>query len=236
MIAVVSRPTLLYSLLFSNSVHIARLVSEGLIVITVIFTLLELIALLLAVRLGRTMTRSIAELYSATTQIDRGNLAHRIPVERKDQLGALATSFNTMAGSLAELLVQQREKERMQSELEIAQEVQNNLFPHTPVHMHRFELHGVCQPARTVSGDYYDFIVSGSGQLCFAWPRCTPLCVPTMRAMWSIRNPWHAMHSGKRCRRPASCWRCSIAICSSARSPLSTPRCFSPATTVRPAS
>jgi sigma-B regulation protein RsbU (phosphoserine phosphatase) len=195
MIAVVSRPTLLYSLLFSNSVHIARLVSEGLIVITVIFTLLELIALLLAVRLGRTMTRSIAELYSATTQIDRGNLAHRIPVERKDQLGALATSFNTMAGSLAELLVQQREKERMQSELEIAQEVQNNLFPHTPVHMHRFELHGVCQPARTVSGDYYDFIVSGSGQLCFALGDISGKGISAALLMASLHSAVRAYHA-----------------------------------------
>ena len=195
MIGVVSRPTLLYTLLFLNSVHIARVISEGLIAITLIFTLLELVALLLAVRLGRTMTRSIAELYRATMEIDRGNLAHRIPVKRKDQLGALATSFNTMSGSLADLLVQQREKERMQSELEIAQEVQNNLFPQTPVHLKGFELHGVCQPARTVSGDYYDFILSGEGRLCFALGDISGKGISAALLMASLHSAVRAYHS-----------------------------------------
>jgi sigma-B regulation protein RsbU (phosphoserine phosphatase) len=194
-IGVVSRPTLLYALLFSNSVHFGRFVSDFLIAIMVFFTLLELVAFLLAVRLGRTMTRSIAELYGATREVDRGNLAHRIPVQRKDQMGALATSFNTMTGSLAELLVQQREKERMQSELEIAQEVQSNLFPHTPVHLHRFELHGVCQPARTVSGDYYDFILSGEGRLCFALGDISGKGISAALLMASLHSAVRAYHS-----------------------------------------
>ncbi len=195
MIGVVSRPTLLYTLLFLNSVHVGRFVSDLLIAITIFFTLLELVALWFAVRLGRTMTRSIAELYGATTEIDRGNLGHRIPVQRKDQLGVLATSFNTMAGSLAELLVQQREKERMQSELEIAQEVQNNLFPQTPVSLPGFELHGVCQPARTVSGDYYDFILSGEGRLCFALGDISGKGISAALLMASLHSAVRAYHS-----------------------------------------
>ncbi len=89
-------------------------------------------------------------------------------MQRRDQLGALSTSFNTMSESLERLLVQQREKERMQSELEIAQEVQNNLFPQGQVEMPGLELHGVCKPARTVSGDYYDFLIMGESELTLA--------------------------------------------------------------------
>ncbi len=63
-----------------------------------------------------------------------------------------------MAASLERLLEEQREKERLQSELEIAQEVQANLFPHGHVSLPMLELHGACYPARTVSGDYYDFL------------------------------------------------------------------------------
>ena len=122
----------------------------------------------MAVRLNRTITRAVGELYRATIAIDSGNFAHRIQVQRRDQLGALSTSFNTMSESLERLLVQQREKERMQSELEIAQEVQNNLFPQGEVEMPGFELHGVCKPARTVSGDYYDFLIMGESELTLA--------------------------------------------------------------------
>jgi sigma-B regulation protein RsbU (phosphoserine phosphatase) len=66
-----------------------------------------------------------------------------------------------MAASLERLLAEQREKERMQNELAIAQEVQANLFPHGHVALSMLELHGVCLPARTVSGDYYDFLLFG---------------------------------------------------------------------------
>jgi sigma-B regulation protein RsbU (phosphoserine phosphatase) len=201
MIGVVSRPTLLYSRLFATSVHIGALVRNGLIAITILFSMLELVALLLAIRLSRTITQSIAELYDATTQIDSGNLEHRIRVRRKDQLGALATSFNTMAGSMAELLVQQREKQRMQSELAIAQEVQNNLFPHTPIAVPGFELHGVCKPARTVSGDYYDFILSGqnggSDQLCLALGDISGKGISAALLMASLHSAVRAYQSGE---------------------------------------
>ncbi len=73
-----------------------------------------------------------------------------------------------MAASLERLLVEQREKERMQSELAIAQEVQANLFPHDRVALPMLELHGVCLPARTVSGDYYDFLLFGESGLGIA--------------------------------------------------------------------
>jgi sigma-B regulation protein RsbU (phosphoserine phosphatase) len=64
-----------------------------------------------------------------------------------------------MTGSLQRLLVEQQEKERLQSELSIAQEVQANLFPHADCDLANLQLHGVCRPARSVSGDYYDFIL-----------------------------------------------------------------------------
>jgi phosphoserine phosphatase RsbU/P len=71
----------------------------------------------------------------------------------------LSRSFNKMTGSLQRLLEEQKEKERLQNEISIAQEVQANLFPHQMSGLERLELHGVCRPARSVSGDYYDFLV-----------------------------------------------------------------------------
>ncbi len=166
LLGVVSRPTALYGRLFATSVQIGKLVREVLVAIAVMFGLIDLLAFVMAVRLSRTITHSVAELYNATQQVDHGNFTHRIRVERDDQLAALSRSFNTMTGSLEHLLEQQREKERIQSELEIAHEVQINLFPHSPIQMSHFELHGVCKPARTVSGDYYDFVHAHDGELC----------------------------------------------------------------------
>ena len=46
-----------------------------------------------------------------------------------DQLAEMGASFNTMTENLGRLIVVAKEKERLQSELEIAREVQNQLFP-----------------------------------------------------------------------------------------------------------
>ncbi len=168
LIHVNSRPSLLYKRLFITSLQVAAIVQDVLISIAVFFAVLELIAFIMAVRLNRTITRSISDLYHATQEIDDNNLSYRIPVKRSDQLAALSTSFNEMTASLEELLEEQREKERLQSELEIAYEVQNNLFPRGDVALSMLELHGVCRPARSVSGDYYDFLVFGPSTLGLA--------------------------------------------------------------------
>ncbi len=163
-----SRPSLLYQRLFITSLQVAGAIQTILIGIAVFFAVLELIAFIMAVRLNHTITNSVSDLYVATQQIDKGNLSHRIAVKRQDQLAALSTSFNEMTASLEGLLEEQREKERLQNELEIAHEVQNNLFPRQDVTLSMLDLHGVCRPARSVSGDYYDFLVFGPSTLGLA--------------------------------------------------------------------
>jgi len=160
-IKVDSRPSLLYRQLFGGSLGgvVTSAYRIGLIVLCILFALIELLALWMAIRLSRTITASVTDLYDATQRIDKGELSHRIGVERTDQLAELSRSFNKMTGSLQRLLVEQKEKERLQNEISIAQEVQANLFPHQMRGVARLELHGVCRPARSVSGDYYDFLV-----------------------------------------------------------------------------
>ena len=157
-IEVVSRPSRLYRALFGASLG-GRILRIGLIVLCLLFAAIEALALWMAARLSRTVTASVTDLYDATQRIDRGEFHHRIGVTREDQMAELSRSFNTMTGSLERLLKEQQEKERLQNELSIAQEVQANLFPQTVTNLPTLELHGVCRPARAVSGDYYDFLV-----------------------------------------------------------------------------
>ena len=58
-----------------------------------------------------------------------GDFSHRIEVTGKDQLAELSLSFNRMTENLERLLVVAKEKERLESEIEIAREVQSQLFP-----------------------------------------------------------------------------------------------------------
>ncbi|HUL98900.1 MAG TPA: ATP-binding protein [Mycobacterium sp.] len=60
------------------------------------------ISLLLWVFFDRFVGRPVAGLLAATNAVATGNLDHRIPVTRHDELGQLATSFNAMTVRLAE--------------------------------------------------------------------------------------------------------------------------------------
>ncbi len=167
-IVVVTRPSMLYAALFATLGDKAKLFWYVLLVIAILFGLIELVALTIGTRLSRSMTRSVAELYSATEHINRGDLTHRIQVRRRDQMAALEQSFNSMTESLARLVAEQKEKQRLESELAIGREVQESLFPHEFPELSSLEVYGVCRPARSVSGDYYDFIPLGADRLVLA--------------------------------------------------------------------
>lgn len=63
---------------------------------------------------------------------------------------------------MAEALVEQ---ERVRRELELAAEIQRSLLPDEQED--DFPVHGVNRPARTVSGDFYDFFSLDDGRICF---------------------------------------------------------------------
>jgi sigma-B regulation protein RsbU (phosphoserine phosphatase) len=136
--------------------------------IGVALLVIELVALFIGWRLTRTITRSVAELYVATEYVNKGDFHHRIHVKSRDQLAALESSFNSMTTSIEALILEQKEKQKLESELAIAQEVQALLFPREVNQAESLEMHGVCRPARTVSGDYYDFLQLGRNQIGLA--------------------------------------------------------------------
>ncbi|HUI84975.1 MAG TPA: SpoIIE family protein phosphatase [Candidatus Binatia bacterium] len=168
LVVVETRPSMLYATLFSALGDNAGVARQVLIGIAVFFGIIELIALYIGVRLTRSMTSSVGQLYAATQHVNRGDLTHKISVRTNDQMAALEQSFNSMTQSLANLIAEQKEKQRLESELAIAHEVQALLFPADLSGLRDLEVHGVCRPARTVSGDYYDFIPLSDSRLVLA--------------------------------------------------------------------
>jgi phosphoserine phosphatase RsbU/P len=167
-IGVVTRPSMLYATLFATLGDKFLIVRDTLFVIAAVFGLIEIVALYIGIRLSRSMTASVGELYRGTVQVNQGDLSHRIQLRGRDQMAALGHSFNSMTASLAKLIEEQKEKQRLENELTIAYEVQELLFPRQVTDLPSLEVHGVCVPARTVSGDYYDFIPLGSDRLVLA--------------------------------------------------------------------
>jgi phosphoserine phosphatase RsbU/P len=163
-----TRLSMLSVALFSSLGEKSRIYLDVLAGIAIFFGLIELVALIIGIRLTRSMTRSVGELYAATQHINRGDLKYRVRIRTQDQMAALESSFNSMTESLSTLIAEQKEKQRLEGELAIAHEVQALLFPADMSGLSGLEVHGVCRPARTVSGDYYDFIPLRENKLVIA--------------------------------------------------------------------
>ena len=163
-----TRPSVLYATLFAALDEYARGVEYILFSIAIVFAIIEVLALIIGTKLTRSITSSVAQLYEATTHINRADFSHRITVRSHDQLATLADSFNSMTASIEKLVLEQKEKQRLENELSIAQEVQSQLFPKEISQLESLEVHGFCRPARTVSGDYYDFLTLNSERMILA--------------------------------------------------------------------
>ncbi len=148
----------MYSALFSRkSDSIQGIIWILLVAIAILFLIVELISLVIGVSMTRTITNAVHQLYGGTRRVMLGEFGHQIQVSGDDQLAELGGSFNQMTSRIQELLVVAKEKERLQSELEIAREVQNQLYPKKVPDVRTLRLTAVCKPARMVSGDYFDY-------------------------------------------------------------------------------
>jgi sigma-B regulation protein RsbU (phosphoserine phosphatase) len=131
----------------------------------ILFLIIQGSALLIGGLLARSITSAVHELFTGTERIRQGDFAHRIRIDTNDQLGDLADSFNRMSGSIEHLLHVQREKQRLDDELRIARDIQKSLLPTTLPALAGLTVADLCEPAREVGGDYYDFFELGGRRI-----------------------------------------------------------------------
>lgn len=142
--------------------------SRALKYVSLSFLALELLALFAAVWMTRAVTGTVHRLYRATEFIKRGDFSHRVRVRSRDQLGELAESFNDMSSNIESLLHERVERERLEREVEIAAEVQAQLFPRSIPQLSTISIAAECRAARGVAGDYYDYIEVVPGLVALA--------------------------------------------------------------------
>ena len=126
-------------------------------------------AVILIMVLSSGFSRPIRQLAEGARQFGQGNLDYRIRLDSRDEMQSLAQAFNSMAESLQErmreLESETKRRERLESELAIAAEMQRALLPESPPLLPGLELCGWSQPAREVGGDFYDYFDRGPGRI-----------------------------------------------------------------------
>lgn len=133
-----------------------------------------LLALVIIV-VSRRITQPLTELSDSALEIASGNLDLKLPnIASKDEVGNLANSFRVMKTSLKEyienLTSTTAAKERIESELRIARDIQMGILPKLfPAFPERdeFEVYASIEPAKEVGGDLYDFFFVDDTHFCF---------------------------------------------------------------------
>ena len=136
-----------------------------------IFGILMLIGLIIVAVICRSairrVTMPITQFADSADEIASGNLSVQLPtIKTKDEMLRLHNSFATMQKSLIQQIEETRsaneEKGRIESELNIARDIQMSMLPKTfPPFPDRndIEIYGKQKPAKEVGGDLYDFYI-----------------------------------------------------------------------------
>ncbi|MFC1925408.1 SpoIIE family protein phosphatase [Chloroflexota bacterium] len=139
-----------------------------------IFIGLALAVIVLASWLARTISRPVLALSAGVKMIGAGQLDHQVHVRTGDEIEELAESFNKMTSDLKAYIRDLKDttaaKERIESELRIATEIQISMLPRIfPPYPDRkeFDVYATMSPAKEVGGDFYDFFLVTENKFCF---------------------------------------------------------------------
>ncbi len=116
---------------------------------------------------ARSIAGPLRRMAFATSEVAEGNLDVKVPdLGRHDEVGQLGVAFTRMTEDLkkyiAELTVATAARERIESELFLAAQIQRSMLPSTfPAFSARndFDIYAVMRPAKEVGGDFYDFLL-----------------------------------------------------------------------------
>ena len=121
------------------------------------------------------ITHPLKALSDAAEKVAKGDWDASLPaVRHEDEVGRLTRAFEHMMNSLKQyfndLKATTAAKEKIESELRIARDIQMGLIPKTfPPFPDRkeFDIYAILEPAREVGGDFYDFYFIDADHLCF---------------------------------------------------------------------
>jgi sigma-B regulation protein RsbU (phosphoserine phosphatase) len=167
-----------------------------------------LLLIVTVVYVARKIIKPLQLLAEATDEISTGNFDVELPAVRwNDEVGVLAHDFQRMEASLKEYIENLTEttaaKERIQSELKVATNIQASLlpriFPPFPDHP-EFEIYASMVPAKEVGGDFYDFFFIDENNLCFLIADVSDKGVPA--ALYMMVAKTLLKTEGQRLREP----------------------------------
>lgn len=113
------------------------------------------------------ITRPVLQLTTAAKKLSEGDLETRVQINREDEIGTLATTFNSMAQQLHELIAAEVYDAIVRNEIEKGRQIQQDFLPESIPQIEGWEIAYFFKPAREVSGDFYDAFSFSNGDIGF---------------------------------------------------------------------
>ncbi len=159
------------------------------------FSLLAM--MLITILITRKFVRPISRLVEATHRIGQGDFGTSLPVYRsKDEISQLTNAFSLMKDELAHYIRNLQEatsaREKMESELSVAHDIQMGLLPKNFPSRDDWDLAALLDPARAVGGDLYDFYFLDDDHLFIAIGDVSGKGVPASLFMVSARTQFRS--------------------------------------------
>jgi serine phosphatase RsbU (regulator of sigma subunit) len=140
----------------STSSGIMKAIFTFIITLATMLLIIYFFASAFAAVLIFSISRAVNRIERGTKAVERGDFTYRIRMKPQNQLGEMARSFDRMTESIASLLTSVAEKERLQSEIEIAATIQRNLLPKEGPQFRGVSFSAHFEPTASIGGDYYD--------------------------------------------------------------------------------
>jgi len=165
----VTSPRVITRQLFSQGVdEISGVFRVALLVLSGIVLAVYAVALIIAFVLVGSIARNVNRLTRATRAVAAGDFSVRVASKSRDQIGDLARSFDGMAASIQDLLVETAKKERLENEIGVARTIQQKLLPSPEASLGGVSILAHFAPVAEIGGDYYDYLRMPDGRLAFA--------------------------------------------------------------------
>ena len=102
--------------------------------------------------------KPIQALTDGVRAIGEGALHDEIKIDGPEEIGEIARAFNEITHKFREAQDSMVEQERLQKEMQVAQEIQHSLLPRKVPKISGYDIGSLYRAAKEVGGDYYDFV------------------------------------------------------------------------------
>jgi serine phosphatase RsbU (regulator of sigma subunit)/anti-sigma regulatory factor (Ser/Thr protein kinase)/transposase len=130
----------------------------------------------------------IRKLTDGMLAVSQGRTDHQIMIQSNDEFGQIARVFNDMTRRFNLAQRNLLEQERLQQEMQVAQEIQHTLLPRELPQIEGYEVSSMYRSAKEVGGDYFDFVWVDDNVLGIAVADVSGKGIPGSLVMTMIRT------------------------------------------------